>query len=107
MMLKILEYQKTLDQDGNEFYWQKASEKTMDHYRAAFKRELKDISKEEIICAMNNVIEVQGNISQDDLFKFTLIAFGYDNKVLSKTNKERLLYVYDYAIQNNLLITVE
>ena len=107
MMLKILEYQKTLDQDGNEFYWQKVKEKTMDHYRAAFKRELKDISKEEIICAMNNVIEVQGNISQDDLFKFTLIAFGYDNKVLSKTNKERLLYVYDYAIQNNLLITVE
>ena len=107
MMLKVLQYPKTLDQDGSEFYWDKTSNLTVTKYRAAFKRDLSDIAKEEIICAMNNVFEVQGNITGEDLYKFTLIALGFDNPTLTKANKERLAYVYNYAVENNLLIAVE
>lgn len=94
--LNFLSFNITHDQT-QLFYWSKDSSVEMEKYRVNGDRDLYDISKEEIICIMKQILEVQGQISQNDLFKCVLEAFEYGQAVLSKKNQERLEYVYNWA----------
>ena len=52
---------------------------------------------------MTQVLEVQGDINKEDLFRCTLNAFEYGQSVLNKKNTERLDYVYNWAKKENIL----
>lgn len=99
-LLNSYEMQKTYDQT-QEFFWQRDSNKAINVFRTNSNRDIYDIPKEEILEAMLQIIEVQGSISVEDLFKATLNAFEYDSSVLNKRNTNRLLYVYNWAKQTN------
>ena len=68
-------------------------------FRINSDRDLNDIPKEEILCATKQVLAVQVQLSNEDLFRCTLEAFGYGQAVLSKKNQDRLEYVYNWAKQ--------
>lgn len=81
------------------FYWADNMSFEISKFRTNSNRDLIDISKEEILCAMNQIYAVQGNITNEDLFRCTLEVFG--ETVLSKKNLEKLEYVYKWANLNN------
>ena len=78
-------------------YWTPGSNKDIVKFRTNSDRDLNDIPKEEIVAAMIQIINVQGKLSEEDLYRCTLEAFGYGQAVLSKKNLERLEYVYNWA----------
>lgn len=85
-------------QDQNQMvYWAPGSNKDIVKFRTNSDRDLNDIPKEEIVAAMIQIINVQGKLSEEDLYRCTLEAFGYGQAVLSKKNLERLEYVYNWA----------
>ena len=84
--------------DFKLFIRSKSSAKDMDKFRVNSDRDIYDIPKEEILCAMKQILAVQGQISNEDLFRCTLEAFGYGQAVLSKKNQDRLEYVYNWAL---------
>ena len=94
-LLKQFSANTTVDQT-QEFYW-KSSDRTINKIRIQSDRDLYDIPKEEILCAMHQVLKVQGDINKEDLFRCTLDAFDYGQSVLSKKNYDRLEYVYNWA----------
>lgn len=85
-------------QDQNQVvYWSQGANKDLVKFRIDSDRDLNDIPKEEILAAMLQIINVQGELSEEDLFRCTLEAFGYGQAVLSKKNIERLEFVYNWA----------
>ena len=94
--LKSMGFAMTADQQ-QMVYWHPTSAKDMDKFRVNSDRDIYDIPKEEILCAMKQILAVQGQISNEDLFRCTLEAFGYGQAVLSKKNQDRLEYVYNWA----------
>jgi hypothetical protein len=91
-------YKPTATQEKDQYvYWNVSQSKDMVQFRVNSDRDLDDIPKEEILCAMKQVLDVQGQLSQEDLFRCTLEAFGYGQAVLSKKNQDRLLWVYNWA----------
>ncbi len=101
--LRVFNEYSTLDQ-SQTVYWSQNQSKDMSVFRTNSDRDLNDIPKEEILCAMNQIIRVQGRLSQEDLFRCTLEAFNYGQAVLSKKNYERLEYVYRWATSHGKLI---
>lgn len=94
--LNLLSFNITHDQT-QLFYWNKDANVEMERFRINSDRDLYDIPKEEIICAMKQILEVQGKIKENDLYRCVLEAFGYGQAVLSKKNQDRLEYVYSWA----------
>ena len=70
----------------------------MNKFRVNSDRDIYDIPKEEILCAMKQILAVQGQISNEYLFRCTLEAFDYGQAVLGKKNQDRLEYVYNWAL---------
>lgn len=91
-------YNANATQDQTQVvYWKAGDTKEMMQFRIGSNRDLNDIPKEEILCAMKQILTVQGRVSKEDLFRCTLEAFGYGQAVLNKKNQERLEYVYNWA----------
>ena len=104
MALRSFDSYSTIDQT-QRFYWSSSmySSKEIKKFRVGGKRDLYDISKEEILCAMLQILEVQGEMSLVDLFRLTLAAFDYGSAVLNTKNQERLQYVYNWAKRSGKL----
>ena len=94
--LKSMGFAMTADHNQT-VYWRAGSTMDMDKFRVNSDRDIYDIPKEEILCAMKQILAVQGQLSNEDLFRCTLEAFGYGQAVLSKKNQDRLEYVYNWA----------
>ena len=101
MLLHSMHLFATCDQT-QAFYW-KDENKTVKQFRIDSDRDLNDIAKEEIVCAMNQVLFIQGDVSNEDLYRLTLSAFGYGSATLTKKNTDRLDYVYNWAKKNGCL----
>ena len=87
--------------DQNQYvYWAKHNSE-LTTFRVGGDRDIYSIPKEEITCAMKQVILVQGELETEDLFRETLIALQYGTGVLNKKNRDRLIYVYKWAISEN------
>ena len=99
-LLNSFDSQKSYDQT-QEFFWPKESNKTLDYFRTNSNRDIYDIPKEEILAAMIQIINVQGSLSLDDLYKETLNVLLNDSSILNKRNANRLSYVYNWAKQTN------
>ena len=99
-LLNSFDPQKSYDQT-QEFFWPKESNKTLDYFRTNSNRDIYDIPKEEILAAMIQIINVQGSLSLDDLYKETLNVLLNDSSILNKRNTNRLSYVYNWAKQTN------
>ena len=84
-----------------KFYWKKDANKEVTSFRLSGNRDIYDISKEEIACAMKQIIDIQKELSDDDLFRLTLEAFKYKTTSLTYKNKERLLYVKNWMNSKN------
>lgn len=102
--LKKCHFNITYDQTQN-VYWSTESKQEINEFRVNSGRDINDIPKEEILCAMKQILDVQGKISKEDLFKCTLEAFGYGQAILNKKNQERLEYVYNWALTYNKIDT--
>ena len=105
MALRSFDSYSTNDQT-QRFYWSSSMFNSQDlkKFRVGSKRDLYDISKEEILCAMKQILDVQGEIENlDDLFRLTLAAFDYGSAVLNTKNQERLQYVYNWAKRSGKL----
>lgn len=96
---------RTVDKDEDNktiyFYWP-TDDTNMSKFRI-YKRDIYDISKEEILAAMTQVLKVQGTLSEEDLFKATLDAFEYGESVLSNKNRTRLAYVYNWGKLHSII----
>ena len=62
-----------------------------------------DIPKEEIACVMKQILKVQLEMSEEDLFRCTLETLEYGQAVLNKKNLDRLTYVYAWAKSNKII----
>lgn len=93
--------QREDDQDDIVYY--NGSSRVLSYFRVAGERDITEIPKEEILCAFNKILSIQGSISSEDLFRETLIAFEYTTKLTEK-NIRRLNYVLKRAEAKNLLI---
>ena len=94
--LKSMGFAMTADHQ-QMVYWRPGSAMDIDKFRVNSDRDIYDIPKEEILCAMKQILAVQVQLSNEDLFRCTLEAFGYGQAVLSKKNQDRLEYVYNWA----------
>ena len=95
-------YKQYATQDQDQMvYWASNQNKDMTKFRINSDRDLNDIPKEEVLCAMKQVLAVQGQLSREDLFRFTLDALGYGQAVLSKKNQDRLAWIYGWAKRSN------
>ncbi|MBQ9520418.1 MAG: DUF4011 domain-containing protein [Acholeplasmatales bacterium] len=90
----------TMDQDM-KFYWNKNSN-FIDYFRLKGDREIYDISKEEIASAMTQILKSE-ELTKEELYKRVLEEFGFDLDIIDDRIKDRLEYVYKYAIDSNLL----
>lgn len=94
----LLTFRNNATQDQNQIvYWANNMSKEILRFRINSDRDLYNIPKEEILCAMNQILKVQGDIEKEDLFRITLDAFKYGQSVLNKKNQDRLDYVYNWA----------
>lgn len=93
-----------IEDQNQKFYW-KNSNFEIERFRIGGKRDLYDICKEEILCVMKQILEVQGDISKDDLFRLTLEAIACTTSVLNTKALDRLNYVYNWALANKKIIT--
>lgn len=92
--LESLNLPTTKDQYQN-VYWNRKVVKQVESFRINSNRDIYDIPKEEIICAMKQIISIQGSLKPEDLYKETLKALCYGQSVLNKRNIERLDYIYN------------
>ncbi len=92
--LESLNLPTTKDQYQN-VYWSRTGDKQVESFRINSNRDIYDIPKEEIICAMKQIISIQGSLKKEDLYKETLKALCYGQSVLNKRNIERLDYIYN------------
>lgn len=92
--LESLNLPTTNDQYQN-VYWSRIGDKQVESFRINSNRDIYDIPKEEIICAMKQIISIQGALKPEDLYKETLKALCYGQSVLNKRNIERLDYIYN------------
>ena len=83
------------------FYWSSSS-RNVTSFRLAGEREVEDIAKEEIACAMARVLAVQGNLSQDDLYHVLMQVFGFASKTLTRPYRERFDVAYAYGKEKGL-----
>lgn len=83
-------------------YWAD-NKREVSHFRPNTDRDLYDIPKEEIVCVMKQILKVQLEMSEEDLFRCTLETLEYGQAVLNKKNLDRLTYVYTWAKANNKL----
>lgn len=103
LMYELNPYRVNTTYDQGEYFYWKDSNRIITQFRTNSERDISDIAKEEIVCAMKQVLEVQGDINKEDLFRCTLNAFEYGQSVLNKKNIERLDYVYNWAKKENIL----
>ena len=92
--------QRAFDQT-QYFYW-KSNDHTVEKFRRSNGRSVYDIAKEEIACAMKQIHQMQGGISQEDLYKQLMDVFAFDTKAVTRPYKERVDEAYQYAKDNNL-----
>ena len=92
--------QRAFDQT-QYFYW-KSNDHTVEKFRRSNGRSVYDIAKEEIACAMKQIHQMQGGISQEDLYKQLMDVFAFDTKAVTRPYKERFDEAYQYAKDNNL-----
>lgn len=103
-MLKSWKHITKEENDQGEaitFYWKEVPQEELEAFRLS-DRDLNDIPKEEIICAMKQVLKIQGRLNNDDLYRATMDAFEYGDSILNMKNKKRLHYVYNYAQLHHL-----
>ncbi len=81
-----------IDRDG--FYWAESADRHLTYFRTAGDRDLADIAPAEIEFAMKEIKQLQGDLSEDDLYKATLEAFEYKNATLTKKNRDILSKIY-------------
>lgn len=98
----IKKYLYTIDQNGEKFFFVEQNS-YMSNFRLAHGRDIYEVSKEELACAMREITKIQGDLDNDDLFKAVLEAFKFDTKVLNKRIKERLEYVYEYGQKERII----
>ncbi len=85
---------RTPDQ-GQDFYWRRDMSRDMTTFRGDDgARRLDDIAKEELAAAMRQILQIQISLSDDDLYKETLRAFGFET--LTQTARDRLAYVREW-----------
>ncbi|UKI50895.1 MAG: hypothetical protein L6U99_06050 [Clostridium sp.] len=66
--LESLNLPTTKDQYQN-VYWSRRGDKQVESFRINSNRDIYDIPKEEIICAMKQIISIQGTLKSEDLYK--------------------------------------
>ena len=98
----IKKYLYTIDQNGEKFFFIEQNS-YMSNFRLAGGRDIYEVSKEELACAMREIIKIQGDLDTDDLYKAVLDAFKFDTKVLNKRIRERLDYVYEYGQKERII----
>lgn len=96
--LKKIKVDITYDQN-TIFYWPKDVSKIVNKPRKSFTRDIYDISKEEIVKVMFTITDIQGDLSNEDLFRCTLMALEYGQATLNTRNRDRLNYVHNWAIE--------
>ncbi|MCR5350790.1 MAG: hypothetical protein K6E20_07360, partial [Acholeplasmatales bacterium] len=100
--LSLKDYNRTKDQDDSLVYWN-CDNNNMDYFRYDTPLDIYQIPKEEIVSCMKQIIEIQGDISLDDLYKETLKEFNFKSKTLTSRIKNRFDYCYKYAKDNNII----
>ncbi len=92
----LRELDTKITSDENIVFIWKENETTIDYYRVCDKdgnkRAMDDVVSDEIIVAITEVIEQQGNLSESDLLKETAKKFGYTRlgKVIDTTVKNAI-----------------
>lgn len=96
------QFSYTFDQ-FDKFYWGN-QDNYMSNFRLAGGRDIQDVSKEELIACMRQIIRMQGGmVDADDLFHAVLDAFEFESRTLNKRCRERLEYAYSYGLKERLI----
>lgn len=99
-ILSDLGFSQTEDQNTT-FYW-KTNNHLLDAYRYQSGLDLYDISKEELANLMGQIIGLQGKMEKTDLYHLVLEELAYETLTLTERNRNRLDYVYNWALSKML-----
>lgn len=98
--IQMLSPKKTTDFEDAVFYWPKDKECTVLHFRSS-DRDIKDISKEEILCLMNAIIRIYKDVDKDELIR--VVAEQMNLTTITSKVRRKLEYVLYEAKKNSLL----
>ena len=84
------------------FYW-KSDDRKLQKFRRSNGRNIYDIAKEEIACAMKQINDIQGGISIEDLYKQLMDVLAFDTRAVTRPYRERFDEAYQYAKEKGLL----
>ena len=82
---------------SQKFYWPLKAKQSVEAFRENSGLDIYDIAKEEILCAMVQVANIQGGVNREDLYKLTLQALKPKAQTLNQKAIERMDYVYNYG----------
>lgn len=98
--IQMLSPTKTCDFEESVFYWPKGKEIKIDNFRNS-DRDIKDISKEEILSLMNAIIRIYKDIDKEELIR--VFAEQMNLSTITSKVRRKLEYVIHYAENNHLL----
>ena len=96
-------FYKEREFDQTQYVYWADSKREVDYFKTGITQNIYDIAKEEISNCMYQIIEEQGQMKQDDLYKTVLALFSCKPSGLTADNRERLNVAYEYAKEKGMI----